>query len=123
MIKLKALVLAITALFLVINTSAGPVTISKAEKSAKNFLYIVSNKYDAGLSYNEIRLPEPFTYLIDGDPVFYAFELNPGFIIVSAEDAYVPVIGYSFEGDFDLENAPSHYKSFLQEYADQIITG
>ena len=52
--------------------------------------------------------------------MFYAFQLNPGFIIISAEDAYTPVFGYSFEGQFDFENAPAHYKGFILNYADQV---
>jgi hypothetical protein len=78
------------------------------------------NKYENGISYEQIRLSEPYTYFADGVPVFYAFQTNPGFIIISAEDAFTPVIGYSYEGRFDMANAPENYKAFLLSYAEQI---
>ena len=66
-------------------------------------------------------LSEPYTYGLGNAPVFYAFQLNPGFIIISADDAYTPVIGYSFEGKFIFENAPANYKGFILNYAEEIL--
>ena len=47
--------------------------------------------------------------------------MNPGFIIISAEDAFTPVIGYSFEGSFSFDDAPANYKGFILNYAEQIL--
>jgi hypothetical protein len=102
------------------NILAKQVGINDAERVAKNFIYITLNKFESPVSMNDIRLSDPFIYKADGQPMFYAFQLNPGFVIISADDAYTPVIGYSFEGSFDFEAAPAHYKGFLLNYANQV---
>jgi len=100
---------------------AKPVTLPEAEKIAKNFIFITANKYENACSYDAIKLSDPYTYKVGGIEVFYAFQLNPGFIIVSAEDGFVPVLGYSFDGAFDLDNAPDNYIGFIQNYTEQIV--
>jgi hypothetical protein len=119
--NLRSTLLGLLAFFLILTIEAKQVSLYEAEIVAKNFIYITSNKYDNGISYNEIKLTSPYAYEVNGNPVFYAFQMNPGFIIISADDAYVPVIGYSFEGKFIFEEAPSTYKGFILNYADQII--
>jgi hypothetical protein len=68
----------------------------------------------------DINISDTYVYRAGNEPIFYAFQLNPGFIIISAEDDYMPVIGYSFEGSFDFENAPAHYRQFILNYTAQI---
>lgn len=112
------------SLALILSLSTGilakQVDVNEAERVAKNFIYLTLNKYAIPVSMSEIRITDVYVYKTDGVAVFYAFRLDPGFVIVSADDAYTPVIGYSFEGTFDLENAHSHYKGFILNYADQI---
>ena len=45
-----------------------------------------------------------------GDPLYYAFNINgtEGFVMVSAEDAGHPIIGYSTEGNFEKPSANSN---------------
>ena len=116
----KTLLLALLAFCLMINIEAKPISVSEAEIVAKNFIFITLNKYENDCSYDKIRLTEPYTYRAGENPVFYAFQTDPGFIIISAEDAFIPVIGYSFEGRFTFDDAPAHYKGFILNYADQI---
>lgn len=55
-------------------------------------------------------------------PAVYVFE-NPGadgFVMLSADDLAVPVLGYSDSGKFDSENMPPQMKWWLGEYARQI---
>jgi hypothetical protein len=118
--RLKATIITLLAIFQLLITNAKPIELNQAERVAKNFLFITINKYDAGCSFNDISLSDPYTYLLEGKPVFYAFQANPGFIIIAADDAFVPVIGYSFEGAFSMEGAPEHYMSFLMGYVRQI---
>jgi hypothetical protein len=117
----KTLLTLLLGICLFMNIEAKQVNIAEAEKVAKNFIYITLNKYDKGISYDQLRLKDPYTYQVGGNPVFYAFQLNPGFIIISADDAYIPVIGYSFEGKFTLDNAPASYKGFILNYAEEIL--
>lgn len=53
---------------------------------------------------------------------FYTFEFNHGggFILISADDCVVPVLGYSTQGGFEVENTPIHVKQWLEEYENQI---
>jgi hypothetical protein len=118
--NLKTTLLTLLLFSLIINIEAKQINLNEAEKIAKNFIYVASNQYENGCTYNEIRLTEPYIYRSGDKPVFYAFQANPGFIIISAEDAYVPVLGYSFEGNFNFVEAPVHYKSFIMNYARQI---
>ena len=54
-------------------------------------------------------------------PLFYIFNLLPnGFVIVSAEDKTLPVLGYSFENEFKYENMPRSLESIFNGYKNQI---
>lgn len=104
--------------FFSLNLAAGTVDVQRARKVAGNYMEYLNLRYKAELGKS--GLASPYIYLLDGEPVFYAFDTRPGFIIVSAEDAMTPVIGYSYEGRFEYDDAPAHYKSFLQGYIDQV---
>jgi hypothetical protein len=118
--NLKTTLAALLGFCLIMNIEAKPVSLTEAEKVAKNFLFITMNKYENGCSFEQLRLNEPYTYLVNGIPVFYAFQMEPGFIIISAEDAFTPVLGYSFEGRFIFDDAPASYKGFILNYVGQI---
>jgi hypothetical protein len=90
-----------------------------AKKAAENFIII---KYAQGVSQTEfMRTGECYVYGEKTSPDFYVFTLIPkGFVIISAVEERYPVIGYSFENNFEISNQPEHYKSFLQGYSDEI---
>ena len=54
------------------------------------------------------------------DALFYVYNVGGGFVIVSADDAVKPVLGYSTNGSFDPQNIPANCAAWLQDYADQI---
>ena len=54
------------------------------------------------------------------DALFYVYNVGGGFVIVSADDAVIPVLGYSTTGSFDPQNIPANCAAWLQGYADQI---
>jgi hypothetical protein len=101
--------------------SAAPVGIGQAKQVAMNFLTRVYSVFHDGHQAGMIDAVNPYVYTEGGAPVFYAFSTNPGFIIISGDDAYVPVIGYSFEGQFAYETAPSHVRGFIRNFIDQIL--
>ncbi|GEM_PF-3623716 len=47
---------------------------------------------------------------------YYVFNVgsNGGFIIVSADDVNVPIVGYAYEGNYDPNNIPDGLKSWLE---------
>lgn len=53
---------------------------------------------------------------------FYVFnnDRNNGFMIVSADDRVIPVLGYSDNGSLDMEKLPPNMKYWLEEYGRQI---
>jgi hypothetical protein len=56
-----------------------------------------------------------------GEPLYYVFDVTPkGFVIVSAEDAALPVIGYSFEGFYRADDQPDAFREWMQNYEIQI---
>ncbi|MES2587890.1 MAG: thiol protease/hemagglutinin PrtT [Bacteroidota bacterium] len=51
---------------------------------------------------------------------FYVFNINHGFIIVSGDDHVSPVLAYSNNKTFDLQNIPQNVQKWLEEYKNQI---
>lgn len=63
------------------------------------------------------------TFLTDDNvPTMYAFDKknNSGFVLLSADDAAAPVLGYSDHGNFDADEMPPQMKWWLSEYTNQI---
>jgi hypothetical protein len=118
--KFRTLTIAILFIIAMPGIRAGIVTHDMADKVARNFLAHISMQYNPGHPVEKACPSDAYIFSEKGSPVFYAYNLEPGFILVSGEDAFTPVIGYSFEGDFDLEGAPSHFKGFIQNYIDQV---
>ena len=56
----------------------------------------------------------------EGAPALYVFNLDNGFVIISADDAAEPVLGYSDEGRFNPDQMTENMRSFLNGYARQI---
>ena len=118
--KSKTLLLLLIFIAGLTSLQAKNVDIDQARKVAGNFLQKVYVQYSTGKHNENANLEDPYIFFQDGSPVFFAFNTNPGFIIISGDDVFTPVIGYSSEGRFELEGAPSNYRGFIQNYIDQI---
>ncbi|MDE5791458.1 MAG: C10 family peptidase [Muribaculaceae bacterium] len=55
-----------------------------------------------------------------GTPALYVFPNSEGFLLVSADDMAVPLLGYSDSGAFDPNNLPPQMEWWLGEYTRQI---
>lgn len=54
-------------------------------------------------------------------PLMYIVNFSTGgFVIVSGDDQSVPIIGYAYDGNFDLNNIPSNVKSWMGQYQTQL---
>lgn len=52
---------------------------------------------------------------------YYVFSLQPkGFVIVAADDRVEPILGYSYDNNFVVENMPAHVRGWLGNYEKQI---
>ena len=52
---------------------------------------------------------------------FYLFAIDGGgFVIVSADNRVQPILGYSLQSNFDVDNIPSNLAAWLDDYDRQI---
>ncbi len=52
---------------------------------------------------------------------YYVFALQPkGFVIVAADNRVEPILGYSYDNNFEVANMPDHVRSWLGGYERQI---
>lgn len=103
------------ALLLGINyLNANPVDMEKAKVVGQKF---VSAKFNKELRNNDLKLVYTGTSS-RGETCFYAFNTGEnGFVIVSANDRFRPIVGYSDESLFETENMSPE----LAFYLDRII--
>ena len=99
-----------------ITMMASPVEPEQARIVALNFMMqkspAVTRSTDCTLAY---------TWSNDrSTTLFYVYNVGGGFVIVAADDAVTPVLGYSTTGSFDPQNIPVNCASWLQGYADEI---
>lgn len=89
-----------------------------AKKVALNFFYEQTNIPQSELKVqNEIVLADA-----KSEALIYAFNIgeNNGFVLVTAEDNALPIIGYSTEGQFSNKNLPLAFADYLDFYKKQI---
>jgi hypothetical protein len=80
---------------------AARVDLQDARTIALNAYYQKVNLYLKLVSFDDLQISENFDIQKDGETMLYAFNFSDlGFIIISADDAMTPVIGYSFESQY-----------------------
>ena len=103
-----ALLLGITAL------QAKPVDIAKAQRLGQNYI-------EQKLVKNAISLDLAYTVRAEsGLATAYVFNFNDGFVVVSADDCYHPILGYSDHGNFNYDNAPDGLLFMLGQVTKEI---
>ena len=96
---------------------AKDISLSKAEQVAVNFLYEKSNQYGDAINYYDLNISE--SYLVDQS--YYVVNFESGWVVVPANDAMVPVLGYNLSGSFPaIENQIDNFHSWMQTYVDQV---
>jgi hypothetical protein len=97
------------------------VDIVSAKKVAANFYYEKSHNADRNIAYSEVKISNTRTIKKIGRTLYYIFDLSDkGYVIVSANNATFPVIGYSLDNIYIDDNQPPAYKRWMQEYEKQI---
>jgi PKD repeat protein len=93
---------------------AAPVSLETARSIADNFYKNYSVK-------SNIAVSEVITYQNEGVNTFYVFVYeNSGFVIISADDAITPILGYSTNEPFDKNNIPVNAANWLNSYNKHI---
>ena len=91
-----------------------PVDIESASNVSKNFF-----ESRTGNVYNTSNIQ---TIVEDGETLLYIFILDPiGFIIVSGNDAAMPILGYSFENEFKEDGLPIQLDWMFDQYKNEIM--
>lgn len=110
----KSLFLLIAVLFGINVLNANPVDLEKAKTVGRNF---ISAKFET--KSETLDLQWVYTGVTNRDEAcFYVFNVNKeGFVIVSADDRFRPIVGYSDEGPFATDNMSPE----LAFYLDRII--
>lgn len=99
-------------------TQASPVDPTVATQVAKNFINLKAQRYNRAYTANTVKEISP---LSQGQTLAYAVNFDGGgFVVISADDAAKPVIGYSFEGSFDAVNIPAVVQEWMQMYYNDI---
>ena len=96
---------------------SAPVDINKAQRVASN---IYAERTNTGNQDGfEIRSVDIISN--DDTNLIYIFNLaSNGFILVSADDKVQPLLAYSFENNFELENAPSNLLWIFDSYKQMV---
>ena len=101
---------------------AAPVDTLVAKQVAAHF--IQSRSSDTPQRSNALKLVYTATYQSHATSrsanCFYVYNTGKGFVIVTADDRLMPVLGYSDEGYFDIENIPENMRQMLNSYVDEI---
>lgn len=97
------------------------VTREQARVVAQNFFTERINFKQVNWNINNLVVSDVITFEAEGQPAIYAFSNNgQGFILVSADDAMTPVLGYSFESNLSVPSENANFEDLLSEYLEQI---
>ena len=109
---MNKLILSFIAILLWIEAFAEPIDVNSAKRVAESFLASIEVK-NFGELY-DITSTTPFKE-------FYVFSIgDDGFILISANDCIVPILGYSLTNKFNMENMPKNVKAVLDSYEEEI---
>ena len=122
--RLKKNILFFLLFFSVSPLFAGHVIPERAKKVAKNlYLERIGIEENTTIkSVSDITIKSIVADNFSSSEVNYyiANIENGGFVIIAGDDAVTPILGYSFENNFDTNNLPPQLKSLLEEYKKEM---
>ncbi|MBE6239216.1 MAG: hypothetical protein E7113_04080 [Bacteroidales bacterium] len=111
---------------LALSVSAAPVSEKRARQIASDFfsgVFVKSSGSGVELVWSGNDLNESaVTKSVSGDPLMYIYNNagGDGFVIVSGDDNTRPVIAFSYDGSFDVEDMPGGARYILSGWMKQI---
>ncbi len=112
---MKKIVTIFLSMMFGVSLFAAPVSQEAAQKVALSYY----KHYNAKTS--DYAISSVFVNNYDGLTTFYVFKFQSGgFVIISADDAVIPVLGYSECGYFDENNMPPNESAWLENYSKEI---
>lgn len=103
-------------------TQAAPITLEKARENALAFLTSGNMQQRVKGSHNlKLAYTRNDTKGVAA-PLFHVFNIGDGggFVIASADDVAVPVLGYCDKGVFDPDDIPVNMQAWLDGYVEEI---
>lgn len=106
--------------FSLVLSKAAPVDVTIAQRAAENFYKTLKSDYP----FTEAQLAATFEKTApDGKSVskyIYVFNVEDGYVMLSADDCIEPILGFSTESNYDRENVPESMLFFIQCYIDEM---
>lgn len=103
--------------FFATSVSAHPIDVNTAQSVAANFYKIqIRTEVQPQLALTltkELNVEQTFNYA-------YIFNVESGYVIVSGDDRFEPILGYSTESHFDPTNIPFGLRDLLSSYGDEM---
>lgn len=110
----KYLILSFTILISFCIANAAPVDSTIAKTVAKNFYGRMANRAVGSLSFKTVDLSHFQNFYVFND------EGGNGFVIVSADDRAIPILGYFENGSVIIDNLPVNFVEWLSGYESEI---
>ncbi len=118
---MKRILLGLLLITFSVTLFAKKVELQDARAIALNAYYEKINMYYEKVDFNKLIIADHFVINNDGAAVYYIFNFtNNGFIIVSAEDAMTPILGYSFISSYSQENSSENFIGWMNGRAGAI---
>lgn len=97
------------------------VPIETARQVAKN-LYCERASLEKPVAYKDVTFTSELSIQEEAKAMYYVFNVSQdrGFVIVSAEKRTIPVLFYSFEGNYVSGNQPENFSYWLERFKKQI---
>jgi hypothetical protein len=92
------------------------VPVNKARTVAGNFFC-----EKATIGFEQIKFYDEYSIYEGVIPVYYVFNINEGFVIISAQDVVFPVLAYSFGSNFTNNGFPPAFSAWMKSYKSQIV--
>ena len=110
-------------LFACFSTFATPVDLNKAKLAGKNFYFErLTSHTSQAIAYSDLKISSEYVEKAGDIPVYYVFNFSGnGFIIISADDCCLPVIGYSFDSHASTENQSDNFVYWMNCRKQEIV--
>lgn len=110
------IIILLTWLFSISLLTANPVSQEEAQKTAISWYTNIAKAYVTDYSVEDV-----FTVTQDNIVTIYVFNFKSGgFVIVAADNASIPILGYSVENPFPADISCPAVKEWLDDYSLQI---
>jgi len=120
--KIRARLLTLAFLLaLAPNLFAKNISKEAARTVAKNFITERIICHQSNWNANSLIMSDVTTYDADGQAAVYVFSNNgQGFVLVAADDALTPVLGYSCESDFAGKGINPNFEYVVSDFVEQV---